>query len=52
MTEALDRTDQSKVDSQDLAQYWLVRARTDGVEPVGPNGLLNQRRCLRTRRAR
>lgn len=37
MTETLDSMDQSKIDHQELAQ-----AKADGVELVGPNGLLNQ----------
>ena len=42
MTETLDPMDQSKVDHQKLAQQLLAQARAEGVELVGPNGLLNQ----------
>lgn len=42
MTETLDPMDQTKIDHQKLAQQLLAQAKTDGVEPVGPNGLLNQ----------
>nr|WP_174247167.1 MULTISPECIES: IS256 family transposase [Rhodococcus] len=34
--------DQPKIDPQQLAQQLLAQAKTDGVELVGPNGLLNQ----------
>nr|WP_280763777.1 IS256 family transposase [Prescottella agglutinans] len=34
--------DQSKIDHQELAQQLLAQAKADGVELVGPNGLLNQ----------
>lgn len=42
MTETLDPMDQPKIDPQQLAQQLLAQAKTDGVELVGPNGLLNQ----------
>ncbi|CAG7633698.1 IS256 family transposase ISArsp4 [Rhodococcus opacus] len=42
MTETLDPMDQSKIDHQKLAQQLLAQARAEGVELVGPNGLLNQ----------
>ncbi|MGO4202198.1 transposase [Rhodococcus sp. TAF43] len=42
MTETLDPMDQSKIDHQKLAQQLLAQAKADGVELVGPNGLLNQ----------
>ena len=42
MTETLDPMDQSKIDHQELAQQLLAQAKADGVELVGPNGLLNQ----------
>nr|WP_280764113.1 IS256 family transposase [Prescottella agglutinans] len=34
--------DQSRIDHQELAQQLLAQAKADGVELVGPNGLLNQ----------
>nr|WP_225623918.1 transposase [Rhodococcus rhodochrous] len=34
--------DQPKIDPQQLAQQLLAQAKADGVELVGPNGLLNQ----------
>lgn len=34
--------DQSKIDHQELAQQLLAQVKADGVELVGPNGLLNQ----------
>jgi Transposase, Mutator family len=37
MTETLDSVDQRKIDHQEL-----VQAKADGVELVGPNGLLNE----------
>ncbi|MDH6283911.1 putative transposase [Rhodococcus sp. LBL1] len=42
MTETLDSMDQSRIDHQELAQQLLAQAKADGVELVGPNGLLNQ----------
>jgi transposase-like protein len=42
MTETLDHMDQSKIDHQKLAQQLLAQAKAEGVELVGPNGLLNQ----------
>lgn len=42
MTETLDPMDQSKIDHQKLAQQLLAQAKSEGVELVGPNGLLNQ----------
>jgi hypothetical protein len=42
MTETLDPMDQTKIDHQKLAQQLLAQAKADGVELVGPNGLLNQ----------
>ncbi|EME66616.1 transposase mutator family protein [Rhodococcus ruber BKS 20-38] len=42
MTETLDPMDQPKIDPQQLAQQLLAQAKADGVELVGPNGLLNQ----------
>jgi putative transposase len=42
MTETLDAMDQTKIDHQELAQRLLAQAKADGVELVGPNGLLNQ----------
>ncbi|QSE77699.1 IS256 family transposase [Rhodococcus koreensis] len=42
MTETLDPMDQSKIDHQKLAQQLLAQAKAEGVELVGPNGLLNQ----------
>ncbi len=42
MTETLDPMDQTKIDHQKLAQQLLAQANADGVELVGPNGLLNQ----------
>ncbi|MDF3312847.1 IS256 family transposase [Rhodococcus sp. T2V] len=34
--------DQSKIDHQKLAQQLLAQAEAEGIELVGPNGLLNQ----------
>ncbi|MBS9376229.1 hypothetical protein GON09_005250 [Rhodococcus sp. B50] len=42
MTETLDPMDQPKIDPQQLAQQLLAQSKADGVELVGPNGLLNQ----------
>jgi len=42
MTETLDPMDQQKIDPQQLAQQLLAQSKADGVELVGPNGLLNQ----------
>lgn len=42
MTETLDPMDQTKIDHQKLAQQLLAQAKAEGVELVGPNGLLNQ----------
>ncbi len=42
MTETLDPRDQPKIDPQQLAQQLLAPAKADGVELVGPNGLVNQ----------
>ena len=42
MTETLDSMDQSKIDHQKLAQQLLAQAKAEGLELVGPNGLLNQ----------
>ncbi len=42
MTETLDPMDQQKIDPQQLAQQLLAQAKAEGVELVGPNGLLNQ----------
>ncbi len=42
MTETLDPMDQSKIDHQKLAQQLMAQAKAEGVELVGPNGLLNQ----------
>jgi transposase-like protein len=42
MTETLDAMDQTKIDHQELAQRLLAQAKADGVELVGPNGLLTQ----------
>ncbi|MFC9769546.1 IS256 family transposase, partial [Rhodococcus jostii] len=42
MTETLDPMDQSKIDHQELAQQLIAQAKAEGVELVGPNGLLNQ----------
>ncbi|WP_370184886.1 hypothetical protein [Rhodococcus wratislaviensis] len=40
MTETLDHMDQSKIDHQKLAQQLLAQAKAEGVELVGPNGLV------------
>ncbi|KXF55183.1 transposase [Rhodococcus sp. SC4] len=42
MTETLEPMDQSKIDHQELAQQLIAQAKAEGVELVGPNGLLNQ----------
>ncbi|GAA4479697.1 IS256 family transposase [Rhodococcus olei] len=42
MTETLDPMDQSKIDHQELARQLLAQAKAEGIELVGPNGLLNQ----------
>ncbi|AII11477.1 IS256 family transposase [Rhodococcus opacus] len=42
MTETLDPMDQSKIDHQQLAHQLLAQAKAEGIELVGPNGLLNQ----------
>ncbi len=41
MAETHDSMDQSKIDRQELSQQLLAQAKADGVEVVGPNGLLN-----------
>ena len=42
MTETLEPMDQLKIDHQQLAQQLLAQAKAEGVELVGPNGLLNR----------
>ena len=42
MTETLDPVAKQTSDTQELAQQLLEQARTDGVDLIGPDGLLNQ----------
>jgi putative transposase len=42
LTETLDPVAKQTSDTQELAQQLLEQARTEGVELIGPDGLLNQ----------
>jgi hypothetical protein len=42
LTETLDPVAKQTSDTQELAQQLLEQARTDGVDLIGPDGLLNQ----------
>jgi transposase-like protein len=42
LTETLDPVANQTSDTQELAQQLLEQARTDGVDLIGPDGLLNQ----------
>ncbi|MFC0112519.1 transposase [Kibdelosporangium aridum subsp. largum] len=42
MTETLDSRANDELDSQQMAEQLLAQAKEQGVELVGPNGLLNR----------
>ena len=42
MTETLDSMAETEVDQKQLAEQLLAQAKEQGVELMGPNGLLNQ----------
>jgi len=42
MTETLDPMAETEVDQKQLAEQLLAQAKEQGVELMGPNGLLNQ----------
>jgi transposase-like protein len=42
LTETLDPVAKQTSDTQELAQQLLEQARTDGVDLIGPDGLLNR----------
>ena len=42
LTETLDPVAKQTSDTQELAQQLLEQARTEGVELIGPDGLLNR----------
>ncbi|REK81701.1 hypothetical protein DVG80_20700 [Rhodococcus erythropolis] len=45
MTETLDPMAETEVDQKQLAEQLLAQAKEQGVELMGPNGLLNDRTC-------
>ncbi len=40
MTETIDPMDASRIDTQQFAQALVEQARSEGVELIGPGGLL------------